>query len=279
MLFLIKFILMNGKKMDYQIHRCTENTAAEFLILSSGLGGHASFWKPQIEALTQYFHVLSYDQEGCHADSVLLPEQYAITDLAKQLLEIIKLEKIQDFHFIGHAIGGFIGAELAVLMKSSEMTLLSLTCINSWDELDPHTQKCFEARIHLLKSAGAEAYIRAQGLFLYPPAWISKNHQHLNTLENIQLEDFPPAANVLKRIEAAQKFRINEQHIQALQYSQLHFIANQDDFLVPVHKSGDLQQRLGHGQLSVLATGAHASTVTEPELLNKTMLQFFKNHF
>ena len=270
---------MNGKKMDYQIHQCTENTAAEFLILSSGLGGHASFWKPQIETLTQYFHVLSYDQEGCHADSVLLPEQYAITDLAKQLLEIIKLEKIQNFHFIGHAIGGFIGAELAVLMKSSEMTLLSLTCINSWDELDPHTQKCFEARVHLLKSAGAEAYVRAQGLFLYPPAWISKNHQHLNTLENIQLEDFPPAANVLKRIEAAQKFRINEQHIQALQYSQLHFIANQDDFLVPVHKSSDLQQRLGHGQLSVLATGAHASTLTEPELLNKTMLQFFKNHF
>ena len=149
--------------MDYQIHQCTENTAAEFLILSSGLGGHASFWKPQIEALTQYFHVLSYDQEGCHADSVLLPEGYAITDLAKQLLEIIKLEKIQDFHFIGHAIGGFIGAELAVLIKSSEATLLSLTCINSWDEFDAHTQKCFEARSHLLKSAGAEAYVRAQG--------------------------------------------------------------------------------------------------------------------
>ncbi|MEG1235037.1 MAG: pyrimidine utilization protein D, partial [Acinetobacter sp.] len=48
---------------------------------------------------------------------------------------------------------------------------------------------------------------------------------------------------------------------------------------VPVHKSSDLKNALGHGQLSVLATGAHASTVTEPELLNKTMLQFFKNHF
>lgn len=266
-------------KMSYQIHRCTQNLDAEFLILSSGLGGHASFWKPQIEALTPYFHVLSYDQEGCYADSALLPDEYSITNLAKQLLEIIKLEKIQQFHFIGHAIGGFIGAELAVLMKLSETTLLSLTCINSWDELDPHTKKCFEARIHLLKSAGAEAYVRAQGLFLYPPAWISKNHKHLNILENVQLEDFPPAQNVLKRIQAAQKFSINEQHIQALQHCQLHFIANQDDFLVPVHKSSDLKNALGHGQLSILASGAHASTVTEPKLLNKTMLQFFQNHF
>ena len=270
---------MNGKKMSYQIHPCTQNLNAELLILSSGLGGHASFWKPQIEALTPYFHILSYDQEGCYADSALLSDEYSITNLAKQLLQILDQEKIQRFHFMGHAIGGFIGAELAVLMKSAEAKLLSLTCINSWDELDPHTQKCFEARIHLLKSAGAEAYVRAQGLFLYPPAWISKNHKHLNILENVQLEDFPPAPNVLKRIEAAQKFSINEQHIQALQHCQLHFIANQDDFLVPVHKSSDLKNALGHGQLSILASGAHASTVTEPELLNKTMLQFFQNHF
>lgn len=67
--------------------------------------------------------------------------------------------------------------------------------------------------------------------------------------------------------------------IQALQHSQLHLIANQDDFLVPVHKSSDLKQRLGHGCLSILATGAHASTQTEPELLNKTMLKFLHKHF
>ncbi|WP_407305107.1 pyrimidine utilization protein D [Acinetobacter sp.] len=265
--------------MSYKIHRCTENSAAEFLILSSGLGGHASFWKPQIEAFTRYFHVLSYDQQGCHADSALLADEYSITDLAQQLLEIIKLEKIQQFHFIGHAIGGFIGAELAVLIGTSETKILSLTCINSWDELDPHTRKCFEARLDLLKSAGAEAYVRAQGLFLYPAAWISKNHQHLNSLENIQLEDFPPIHNVMKRIQAARQFKINEQHIQALQHSQLHFIANQDDFLVPVHKSSDLKQIFGHGQLTMLVSGAHASTVIEPELLNKTMLKFFHNHF
>ncbi len=264
--------------MTYQINRCTKNFNAEFLILASGLGGHASFWQPQIEALSQYFHVLSYDQEGCHADSMVFPEQYSITDLAKQLVQILAQEKIQHFHFIGHAIGGFIGAELAVLLSSSENACLSLTCINAWNELDPHTRKCFEARIHLLKSAGSEAYVRAQGLFLYPPAWISKNHQHLNTLENIQLKNFPPIQNVLRRIDAAQKFSINEQHIQALQHSQLHFIANQDDFLVPVQKSSDLQQQFGHGQLTVLETGAHASTVTRAELLNKTILQFFQLH-
>ena len=266
-------------KINYKIHPCTENSAADFLIFSSGLGGHGSFWRPQIDAFTRYFHVLTYDQEGCHADSAILPDDYNIIDLAQQLLQIIRQEKIRHFHFVGHAIGSFIGAELALLLNSSELRVLSLTCINCWDELDPHTQKCFEARIHLLKSAGSDAYVRAQGLFLYPPSWISKHHQHLKTLEDIQLADFPPPQNVLKRIQVAQQFKINEQHIQALQHSQLHLIANQDDFLVPVHKSSDLKQRLGHGCLSILATGAHASTQTEPELLNKTMLEFLHKHF
>jgi len=265
-------------KINYKIHPCTENSAADFLIFSSGLGGHGSFWRPQIDAFTRYFHVLTYDQEGCHADSAILPDDYNIIHLAQQLLQIIRQEKIRHFHFVGHAIGSFIGAELALLLNSSELRVLSLTCINCWDELDPHTQKCFEARIHLLKSAGSDAYVRAQGLFLYPPGWISKHHQHLKTLEDIQLADFPPPQNVLKRIQAAQQFKINEQHIQALQHSQLHLIANQDDFLVPVHKSSDLKQRLGHAYLSILATGAHASTQAEPELLNKTMLEFLHKH-
>ncbi|CAB1216690.1 pyrimidine utilization protein D [Acinetobacter bouvetii] len=265
--------------MSFQIHRCTQHEEADYLVLASGLGGHASFWKPQIAALSGYFHVLAYDQEGCHADSAILPDPYSFGDMAKQLHEILKRESIHRFHFVGHAIGGFIGAELAILVNSTEFGLLSLTCINSWDELDPHTQKCFEARTELLKCSGAEAYVRAQGLFLYPPAWISKHHQHLKTLENIQLEDFPPHQNVLKRIQAAQLFKINDQHKRALQHSQLHFIANQDDFLVPVQKSTDLQQRLGHGQLSILASGAHASTVTETELLNSTILEFLQKHF
>ena len=48
---------------------------------------------------------------------------------------------------------------------------------------------------------------------------------------------------------------------------------------MPVQKSSDLQQQFGHGQLTVLETGAHASTVTRAELLNKTILQFFQPHF
>lgn len=261
--------------MSANIQYCIHNPNAEYVVLSSGLGGHASFWKPQIEALQACFHVLSYDQEGCHADSDLLHDDYCFDDLARQILKILKQHDIQKFHFIGHAIGSFIGAELALLCSAHHLEMLSLTCINAWDRLDPHTAKCFEARIQLLKHAGAEPYVRAQALFLYPPAWISHHHQLITKAENIQLEDFPPIQNVLLRINAAQNFKISKKHCEVLESVAVHLIANTDDFLVPVNKSKDLKKRLGDSALSIQSYGAHASTVTASDVMNQIVMQFY----
>lgn len=260
--------------MSYSVYPCKQDGQQQYVILSSGLGGHASFWQPQIEALQQHFHVLTYDQEGCHADSALLPAPYSMTHMAQQVLDLIEQEQIEEIHFIGHALGGHIGAELARLLATKGKTLLSLTSINAWDELDPHTEKCFETRLNLLQHAGAEAYIKAQALFLYPPAWISRNIQVLKEIEAKQLPDFPPHHNVLQRISALKAFRIDHAHIEALQATRIHLIANHDDFLVPYHKSQDLYRKLGHGELSFLPEGAHASTVTQASLVNGLLINF-----
>ena len=58
--------------MSLSIHLAAQ-ADAPYMVLSSGLGGHASFWNPQIRVLQQHFHVVTYDQEGCHSDSALLP--------------------------------------------------------------------------------------------------------------------------------------------------------------------------------------------------------------
>ncbi|WP_312585958.1 pyrimidine utilization protein D [Acinetobacter sp.] len=250
---------------------------APYVVLSSGLGGHASFWNPQIEALQQYFHVVAYDQEGCHSDSELLPTPYSVDHMARQILDLLISHNIREFHFMGHALGGHIGMQLATYQVDKAFKLFSLTMLNAWGELDAHTQKCFEARTSLLLNGGAEAYVRAQALFLYPPHWISTHLDPLTEAENKQLMDFPPIQNALARIQAVQAFRIEAEHQQALKDVPIHLIANQDDFLVPYQRSQQLQQLLPQSQLSLFATGAHASTVTETAQINQSMLQFLKS--
>lgn len=263
--------------MTYQVFYCKANPDAQFVLLSSGLGGHGHFWHPQLDILTRFFHVITYDQQGCHADAALLAPTYSMTDMAIQVLQILEDLKIDEFHFIGHALGGHIGAELAVLIKNTKLEMLSLTSINAWDSLDPHTLKCFEARESLLQNAGAEAYVRAQALFLYPPVWISVNIDQIQQAENNQLRNFPPKENVLRRLKALKEFKITNEHITALQRTPIHLIANRDDFLVPVHKTLDLQKNFVHAQCSIFDVGAHASTVTEPNITNQALIQFLRS--
>ncbi|MGH1400799.1 MAG: pyrimidine utilization protein D [Acinetobacter tandoii] len=258
--------------MLYQVFP-SQKISAEYIILSAGLGGHGQFWTPQIKALQQHFHVVIYDQEGCHKNAAILDENYSMSDLAKQVMDLLSILNIQEFHFVGHALGGFIGAELAILLEKSEKTMLSLTVINGWQQLDAHTHKCFSTRIALLQYVGVEAYVRAQALFLYPPAWISAHISDLEIQENKQIEQFPPLINVFTRLKALMRYELEAETISSLNKIPLYLIATEDDFLVPYQQSYQLKQLFPHAELDVLPHGAHAVTVTQAEIFNQLLLE------
>ncbi|NHB58445.1 pyrimidine utilization protein D [Acinetobacter sp. 194] len=262
--------------MEYQLYPCLKNQNAEYLVLSSGLGGHGNFWAPQIAFFQEHFHVFTYDQEGCHANTQLLKKNYTMEDLALQLFNLIQAAEIKSFHFIGHALGGFIGAELARISRYSDLNILSLTVINGWAYLDAHTLKCFQTRIALLKQAGIQAYVEAQALFLYTPAWISRNIQTLMQQENKQIHDFPPAYNVLTRLNALMSYEMPEETEQVLRKIPLHILANKDDFLVPYHQSQALAEKFIHAECVLLDSGGHAATVTEASMMNDTLLSLIQ---
>lgn len=261
--------------MNYQLFKHSDENAS-YVVFSSGLGGHGSFWQAQLDVFRQYFHVLIYDQEGCHASSELLADGYSFEHLALQVKQLLQQLNIVRFHFIGHALGGFIGIELAHRYASETCQLLSLTLINAWQQLDPHTLRCFTTRIALLQHAGTAAYLHAQALFLYPPLWISEHTALLEQQEAKMQSDFPPHANVLKRLNALMQYQVDTARIDTLKQLPVCLIANQDDMLVPYVQSLNLWKKLPDAQLKLLPYGGHASTVTEARQVNQLMLDFLK---
>ena len=261
--------------MNYQLYPAF-NASQEYVVFSSGLGGHGQFWQPQIAVFQQAYNVLIYDHEGCHADSALLSETYSFLDLAEQIKNLLLQLNIHQFHFVGHAIGGFIGLELTQLLATSGLNMQSLTVINGWAALDPHTLKCFQTRLALLEHAGVAAYIAAQALFLYPPSWISQYHLEIEQQEQKQQKDFPPIQNVMRRISALMHFQITPQHLTELAQSPVLLVANQDDMLVPYHQSLKLWKLVAQAELYLMADGGHASTVTQAALVNQRILRFLQ---
>lgn len=249
-----------------------KNHSKQTVILSAGLGGHAHFWQPQLEALQENFQVLCYDHEGIAPDSAELPDGYNMQDMAQQVIDLLNQEQIERCHFIGHALGGFIGFEVARMEPSR---IDKMIVINAWDRLSAHTQKCFSSRLALLEHAGVEAYVRAQALFLYPPFWICEHIDALILQENKLIAQFAPLSNVYKRLNALQQYQ-PDQTLPHIKQSTL-VIVNQDDFLVPWQCGVQLFQLLPQAELYLMPTGAHASTVTRTDEINAQLLKFLNS--
>ncbi|MBE7375042.1 pyrimidine utilization protein D [Pseudomonas lopnurensis] len=253
--------------MHYELHGRMEPDAPT-LVLSSGLGGAAAFWTPQLPALTQDYRVLVYDQRGTGRSPANLPAGYSIGSMAVELLELLDTLGIRRCHFIGHALGGLVGLQIALLRPQ---LLQSLVPINAWSSPNPHSARCFAVRLNLLRDSGPAAYVQAQSLFLYPADWIAANGERLARDDAHALAHFPPTTNLVRRIEALLAFDI-EAELSRISTPTL-LIANRDDMLVPWQRSRHLAERLPNARLQLLEYGGHASSVSDSAPFNRLLLE------
>jgi aminoacrylate hydrolase len=245
---------------------------AATVLLSSGLGGSASFWGPQMEALKKRFSVLLYDHRGTGRSVRELTEPHSVDAMAADMRAVMDAAKVKQVHIVGHAAGGLAG--LALALKSPKR-VGKLVVVNGWSQPDPHIARCFEARIALLRKSGKRAYVRAQPIFLYPAAWISENTARLDAEEEHMVKGFPSIDVMLERIDALLAFDIDAKLPKIA--APVLVSASADDMLVPVTCSKRLAARLPNATLDITPWGGHAMSVTDPEVFNSTLVEFLSS--
>ncbi len=244
-------------------------TDAPAVLFCSGLGGAAAFWAPQVQAFGGRFRALTYDQRGTGADKSPLPRAYSIADMADEAAALLDTLGVRSCHFVGHALGGAVGIEFA---RRHPGRLRRLAIVNGWARMDPHTERCFEARLALLEHCGVAAYVRAQAIFLYPAAWASAHADHLAAEEAHGIAHFQGADTLRTRIAALRAWEAgNLGQIEA----EVLLLAAQDDVLVPWTASEFLRDRLPRSRLVLLPDGGHACTMTRPADSTAALLDFF----
>ncbi|MCG6204985.1 pyrimidine utilization protein D [Rhodopseudomonas sp. HC1] len=242
---------------------------APTIVLSAGLGGAGAFWQPQFAALTKQFRVVLYDHRGTGRNPAALPDGYSIGDMADELIAMLRSLQIDRCHFMGHALGGLVGLELA--LRAPDM-LDRLVQVNAWAAPNPHSKRCFDVRRDLLRHVGVEAYVRAQPIFLYPPAWLVQNVDRVAEEEAHGVKHFQGADNIERRIAALLRFdvaaRLGEIGHRTL------VLATKDDTLVPWTCSQQLAAGLPDAQLVVMPEGGHGVTVTDAAAFNQIVVDF-----
>jgi len=175
---------------------------APVVVLSAGLGGSGSYWLPQLADLEQDYQVVCYDQRGTGNNPAELPEDYSLAQMADELWQALSTAGIGRFSVIGHALGALIGLQLAVDRPEA---IDALVCVNGWLTLHPHTRRCFQVRERLLHAGGAQAWVEAQPLFLYPADWMAARQPRMEAEEALALAHFQGKATLLRRLSALKR--------------------------------------------------------------------------
>ncbi|MCI4592135.1 pyrimidine utilization protein D [Sphingobium sp. BYY-5] len=252
----------------YEAHGAAD---APPLILSSGLGGSAGYWVPNLPALAEHFRIIAYDHRGTGRSDRALPEVTLVEDMARDVIALMDALGIKQAHFVGHALGGAIGMETAIRTGRIDR----LVVINGWRTLSPHTRRCFAARLALLHGAGERAFLEAQPLFLYPPDWIAAHETELTADLDHHRAAFPGVETTAKRIVAVQAYAPDPAGLAALE--NLLVIATRDDFLVPFATALDLAEPVAKAQIATFDWGGHACNVTDPDAFNRLVLEFLRS--
>lgn len=254
--------------LHHEVHGPSD--AAATVLLSSGLGGSAGFWQPQLGALIAAGHrVIAYDQRGTGRSPGALPDAYAIADMANDVREILDATNTAQCHFAGHALGGLVGLQLALDTPSR---IASLVLVNAWSKPNPHSARCFDARLALLGACGARAYVEAQPIFLYPAAWCAAHAKRVADEVDHAFAHFPGEHTMRTRIAALRAFDIDARLADITAPTLV--AAAKDDVLVPWTCSLRLADGLPNATLNLMAHGGHAHSVTEADAFNSTLLAF-----
>lgn len=246
--------LSDGERLYYE-----EHGAGKPLLLVSGLGGVASFWKPHVATLAQRYRVVLHDHRGTGASSKPLID-YSVSQMTGDLLQLMDHLEIARADFVGHSTGGAIGQTMALdFPERIDRLVLSAT----WTAADDYFRRLFDMRSSILSAGGIEAYVRSQAVFMFPPDWIRQRLSAMLQQEEDTIRAFPPAEVMLRRIQAIQKFnrRAELGNITA----PCLVIGARDDMITPAYYSEELGRLIPNAQTVILPSGGHFFPVSQAE--------------
>lgn len=97
------------------------------VLLIQGCGVVGEGWRPQVEALTDRFTLVTFDNRGIGASKLSLNAPLSIEAMADDALAILAAEHIDRFHLVGHSMGGLVAQEIAC-RAPSRVRSLALLC-------------------------------------------------------------------------------------------------------------------------------------------------------
>lgn len=255
------------KSNDAQIHYAIEGPPGKpALILSNSLGTDFSMWDPQIPDFAKSFRVLRSDTRG-HGESTVVPGPYSIGQLAKDVLALADVLKLDRFHFCGLSMGGMIGMWLAL---NAPQRLNKLVLCSTAAKIG--TSEMWNARIDSVRKNGMKQVAAAAMERWFSASFCQKNPAVISatqkTVEQTNPEGY--AANCA----AVRDFDVREQ-LHHIHTSTLVISATHDPATTPA--DGHFLAEHIRGARYVTLNAAHLSNIEDADRFTSEVVTFLNS--
>jgi aminoacrylate hydrolase len=238
------------------------------LLLVSGLGGSARFWRLQAARLAECFTVVVHDHRGVDRSS-RDAIAYSVEQIARDTLALMDYLHIDRAAMVGQSTGGAVGQYLA---SAQQDRISRLVLSSTWTHADPYFTRLFELRRDLLRSAGIELYTREGSVLIYPPEWLREHSREVAEAEAQAVASASSLEIMISRIEALLRFD-GRALAPSIRCPTL-VIAALDDRITPAYFSRALARAIPGSHLVLLDAGGHFLPIVEPERYGEIVLRF-----
>lgn len=110
------------------------------VLLIQGVGVHGDGWRPQVEALSDRYTCLSFDNRGM-GESQPAGAPVTVEQMAEDAVALLDAEGWGSAHVIGHSLGGLVALELALSVRQRVRSLALLCTFASGRDAAPPTPR------------------------------------------------------------------------------------------------------------------------------------------
>jgi len=225
------------------------------VLLVSGLGGTAGFWRPVVAGLAGC-RVLTLDQRGIGA-STRGTAPCTITTLAEDCLAVLDRLEVARCVVVGHSTGGCIAMALTAHAPDR---IVGLGLSATWLRPNRYMGALFAAREAMLDSV-PEAYAALGTMLGHPAGWLDEHWAAYEAAVQQAPRTAPARAIVRERIAALLGFDgsglVGRLSAPAL------ILGAKDDLIVPYFLQQDLHNHLPAAAFATFETGGHFFPVTQ----------------
>ncbi|WP_194787898.1 alpha/beta fold hydrolase [Pseudomonas sp. UFMG81] len=250
----------NGCLLHYQ-----EHGQGEPLVLLHGLGSSSQDWELQVPEFSRHYRVILMDIRG-HGQSSKPRKGYQIKTFSEDLLALLRHLGTGPVHFVGLSMGGMVGFQLAV---DHPECLRSLCIVNSAPEVKRRTRSdwlWWLKRWGLAHLLSVETVGKGLAARLFPKPEQAELRRKM--AERWARND---KRAYLKSFNAIVDWGVQER-IGQIRCPTLVIAADHDYTPIPLKER--YVALMPHARLVVIDDSRHATPLDQPEVFNRTLLQF-----